>query len=62
MQNPDAAGLDINKEENMSTDKWAYSPERCEGQDCPGDCDFCELWKDDEQEEREIINARRGEE
>ena len=54
----------------MSTDKWAYSPEKCEGQDCPGDCDFCPLAEEDDeeqgdeeqQEEQEILDARRGEE
>ena len=25
----------------MSISRWAYSAEKCEGQPCPGDCDFC---------------------
>jgi len=25
----------------MSVSKWAYSPERCDGDYCPGDCDRC---------------------
>lgn len=25
----------------MSTSKWAYEPEFCDGQPCPGDCDLC---------------------
>ena len=25
----------------MSVSKWAYSPEKCDGDYCPGDCDFC---------------------
>ena len=27
----------------MSLDKWAYSPETCEGRACPGDCDLCDI-------------------
>ena len=23
------------------TDIWAYSPEKCDGDYCPGDCDNC---------------------
>lgn len=25
----------------MSVSKWAYSPEKCDGEPCPGDCDMC---------------------
>ena len=25
----------------MSASKWAYSPEKCDGKPCPGDCDEC---------------------
>ena len=25
----------------MSVSKWAYTPEKCDGQPCPGDCDHC---------------------
>ena len=25
----------------MSVSKWAYSPEKCDGQPCVGDCDHC---------------------
>jgi hypothetical protein len=25
----------------MSVSKWAYSPEKCDGDFCPGDCDKC---------------------
>ena len=25
----------------MSVSKWAYEPEFCDGQQCPGDCDLC---------------------
>lgn len=27
----------------MSVSKWAYEPEKCDGQPCPGDCDNCSL-------------------
>ena len=26
----------------MSVSKWAYSPKKCDGDFCPGDCDECE--------------------
>ena len=25
----------------MSVSRWAYLPERCDGEACPGDCDLC---------------------
>ena len=25
----------------MSVSKWAYTPEKCDGDFCPGDCDYC---------------------
>ena len=25
----------------MSVSKWAYSPEKCDGDMCAGDCDHC---------------------
>ena len=25
----------------MSVSKWAYTPEKCDGQPCVGDCDLC---------------------
>lgn len=25
----------------MSVSKWAYTPEKCDGQPCVGDCDMC---------------------
>lgn len=27
----------------MSVSKYAYSPKKCDGEPCPGDCDFCSL-------------------
>ena len=26
----------------MSVHRWAYDPDKCEGNFCPGDCDCCE--------------------
>ncbi len=25
----------------MSVDKWAFIPQKCIGEDCPGDCEDC---------------------
>lgn len=33
----------------MSTSKWAYDPELCDGHTCPGDCDKCTRWQDGEE-------------
>ena len=36
----------------MSGSKWRYSPEKCDGDFCPGDCDKCpKCWEDVEDEE-----------
>lgn len=29
----------------MSVNKWAYEPEICDGDFCPGDCDYCSAEK-----------------
>lgn len=34
----------------MSCSKWAYSPEKCDGDYCCGDCDFCSKAEDEEDE------------
>ena len=39
------------KGETMSVSKWAYDPEMCNDQICPGDCEFCRIWLDREDEE-----------
>ncbi len=32
----------------MSVSKWAYRPDKCDGQPCPGDCDYCDVsWEDE---------------
>ena len=31
----------------MSVSKWAYSSDKCDGDYCPGDCDYCEKAEDD---------------
>ena len=42
----------------MSVSKWAYKPEKCEGEFCPGDCDICykakrNIEEEDEDDERD---------
>lgn len=32
----------------MSVSKWAYEPDKCDGEPCVGDCDLCNKAKDDE--------------
>ena len=62
---PEPRGLIYQRRQKMSCDKWAYDPKVCDDQVCPGDCDFCDLWMDDEEEkeiEQEILAARKGEE
>ena len=49
----------------MSCSKWAYKPEMCDGQICPGDCDLCHLWEeygedDDEEETQEVLGLQKG--
>lgn len=34
----------------MSCDKWAYTPEKCDGVFCVGDCDLCKNANDDVEE------------
>ena len=41
----------------MGASKWAYDPERCDGQPCPGDCDRCTRWQHDEWLEDESTDA-----
>lgn len=26
----------------MSVSKWAYEPDKCDGESCVGDCDLCD--------------------
>lgn len=32
----------------MSVSKWAYDPDKCDGDFCPGDCDDCPKGDEDE--------------
>lgn len=46
----------------MSVSKWAYEPEKCDGDFCVGDCDFCPKADDNGEEEvsvSEIIQSIR---
>lgn len=38
------------------SDLWRYSPERCDGDFCPGNCDHCNLEEDDD----EVSAVRHG--
>lgn len=40
----------------MSVSKWAYEPEKCDGDFCPGDCDGC--FKKDETKGNEQMSNR----
>ena len=35
----------------MSVSRWAYEPEKCDGDFCCGDCDFCPKAEEEEDEE-----------
>lgn len=41
----------------MGVSKWAYDPEKCDGDYCPGDCDFCSF----DPEEPELCLPYEGE-
>ena len=45
----------------MSCSKWAYEPEYCDGEPCPGDCDLCGKAQENEdrrQEKEEHFRTR----
>lgn len=44
----------------MSVDKWAYSPETCDGFTCPGDCDHCDIPKNPEKYGAQTIELPDG--
>lgn len=38
----------------MSGSRWRYSPEKCDGDFCPGECDNCpKCWEDAEEEDND---------
>ena len=37
----------------MSVSKHAYEPEKCDGQKCVGDCDFCDKAEESEGDRRD---------
>lgn len=40
----------------MSVSKWAYIPERCDGEPCPGDCDVCSKTEENVAERKNMTN------
>ena len=46
----------------MSGSRWRYSPEKCDGDFCPGECDNCpKCWEDEDEDEEEMKDATRVE-
>lgn len=44
----------------MSISKWAYTPEKCDGDYCFGDCDFCPKAEESENEKEQTSSFMRG--
>lgn len=43
----------------MSGSRWRYSPEKCDGDFCPGECDNCpKCWEDDDEDEGKTSRER----
>lgn len=38
----------------MSVSKWAYEPEKCDGDFCCGDCDHCEKAETEEADNERV--------
>ena len=48
----------VGKEHYMSVSKWAYTPEKCDGKPCVGDCDLCsKAYEDDDEELSEPVHT-----
>ena len=45
----------------MSCSKWAYIPEICDGQPCPGDCDLCGRTEGMDEEIEEELHEQQAE-
>ena len=43
----------------MSVSKWAYEPEKCDGDYCVGDCDYCHKADEEEVTVEEIVKSVR---
>ena len=43
--------------QHMSVSKWAYDPAKCDGDYCPGDCDFCAKREAAEPEKKVMTNG-----
>ena len=37
----------------MSVSRYRYDPEMCDGDYCPGDCDYCSKEPEEDEEEEE---------
>lgn len=46
----------------MSVSKWAYEPEKCDGDYCCGDCDFCNKADEEEITVADIVQSVRWKE
>lgn len=46
----------------MGVSKWAYDPEKCDYDFCPGDCDFCHKADEEEVTVEEIVENVRWKE
>ena len=57
-----AAAEDEAETERMSCSKWAYEPEYCDGEPCPGNCYLCEKAQENEarRQEKEEIRTCAG--
>ena len=42
----------------MSVSKWAYTPEKCDGDYCYGDCDNCPKANEDEEDDSRKVTNR----
>lgn len=42
----------------MSVSKWAYTPEKCDGKPCVGECDICPKRYEEEEEDEELGNGK----
>ncbi len=41
----------------MSVSLWAYEPEKCDGDFCPGECDICILTFSEDEEDKSTTES-----